>query len=86
MRGCKRLKNINSVSGKLGERQVDPLETVATVCFAVSETTDSGPLGLPSTMTSSIDQRASVLIAPFLSQGPISYLTTCFTTADVLVR
>src|SRR4029077_7635107 len=28
MRGCKRLKNINAVSGKLGERQSDPGQSV----------------------------------------------------------
>jgi len=33
MRGCKRLKNINSVSGKLGERQLDPLQPTATGRF-----------------------------------------------------
>ena len=33
MRGCKRLKNINSVSGKLGERHVDPFLTVTSVSF-----------------------------------------------------
>jgi hypothetical protein len=34
MRGCKQLKNINSVSGKLGERHFDPLLPVTTVRFA----------------------------------------------------
>jgi hypothetical protein len=33
MRSCKRLKNINSVSGKLGERQVDPMRTVTIARF-----------------------------------------------------
>jgi hypothetical protein len=33
MRSCKRLKNINSVSGKLGERQFDPLRTFAGVGY-----------------------------------------------------
>src|ERR1700738_904913 len=33
MRSCKRLKNINSVSGKLRERQIDPLRSVATVGY-----------------------------------------------------
>src|ERR1700730_12867908 len=33
MRSCKRLKNINSVSGKLGERHVDPLLPVANASF-----------------------------------------------------
>jgi hypothetical protein len=35
MRGCKRLKNTNSVSGKLGERQLDPSETFASGYFRV---------------------------------------------------
>jgi hypothetical protein len=33
MRGCKQLKNINWVSGNLGERQIDPLLPVASGRF-----------------------------------------------------
>jgi hypothetical protein len=43
MRSCKRLKNINSVSGKLRERHVDPKPTVVTVGFAA---TTSPPLDM----------------------------------------
>jgi hypothetical protein len=37
MRGCKRLKNINSVSGKLGERHLDPKRRFLIVRFAVAK-------------------------------------------------
>src|ERR1700676_1684934 len=36
MRSCKRLKNINSVSGKLGERHIDPYLTLTKVRFVDS--------------------------------------------------
>ena len=44
MRSCKRLKNINSVSGKLGERHIDPFLLVVKDRFGevqVANRTDS---------------------------------------------
>jgi len=37
MRGCKRLKNINAVSGKLGERHLDSKRRFVIVRFVVAK-------------------------------------------------
>ena len=42
MRGCKRLKNINSVSGKLGERHSDPSEPLAFAPKAANQIEEIG--------------------------------------------
>jgi hypothetical protein len=42
MRSCKQLKNINSVSGKLGERHFDPKGPVSNVCCGQTGKRNSG--------------------------------------------